>query len=314
MLAQVLGTDDRSVIQTLFDYLFHSINKYEYRAAMPSREEAKRVWAAVQKSGYVLLNCKLYLYARHVARTKGQRVKAADFEIAEADIPLLRRIQLSIKAKHKVLTLRQFLDAERVILTDPQIDLDGHMGRFINRKLKFLCRSYGLTLSGLKADFIETALYALRKQYPRFLSELHMVNICKTAIHNCGQSTISYWTRDKRNALRREDDGTFSAVHVDVDLVSSLNSVGVVDKKDDPHHQALESLQFEHHQLPGRAQRFVTLATGSYDAGFSLFLGESNEDLAHEWKYDRYLTQVRLYLGVSEVQQAKLLQHLKARV
>lgn len=311
MLTQILGTDDSQVIQILFSYLFRSINKYKYRAAMPSREEAKRVWAAAQKSGYILLNCKLYLYARHVAKTKGQRVRSEEFQIAAEDVRILRKINLEVKTKHKVYSLSNFLEIEKAILTDPQIDLDGHMGRFINRKLKFLCRSYGLTMSGLKADFIETALYALRKQYPFFLSDLHMVNICKTAIHNCGQSTISYWTRGKRNALRREDDGTFSAVHVDVDLASSLASVGVVDLKDDPHQHALEALHFEHKQLGVRAQQFVTLAKGVYDAGFSLFLGDSNEDLAHDWGYDRYLAAVRNYLKVTEAQQVRLLNHLR---
>lgn len=314
MLTKIIGTDDRNVVQTLFDYLFRRINKYEYRAAMPSREEAKATWAAVQQSGYILLNCKLYLYARHVAKSEGRRVRALDFEIHPDDIRILNRVELVTRTIYPALGLKEFTDIEKAILTSREIDLDGHMGRFINRKLKFLCRSYGLTMSGIKALFIETALYAVRKQYPFFESHLHMVNVCKTAIHNCGQSTISYWTRQKRNALIREDDGTFSAVHVDVAVSQSVQQLSCLDAKDDPHYHTLEALRACGNGLQPKARKFIQLAQGAFDSGFSLFLGENNEDAAHTWGYDRYLAGVRNYLHVTESQMQRLLAHMRRRL
>lgn len=312
MLAQILGTDDRSIVQTLFDYLFRRINKYQYRAAMPSRAEAKAVWSRVEASGYILLNCKLYLYARHVAKSQGKRVRARDFEIDSADVAVLNRVVLKVSTKKKVLSLEQFRKAEELILTSKEIDFDSHMGRFISAKMTFLCRSYGLTMSGIKAQLLDTALYALRKQYPFFHSELHMVNICKTAVHNCGQSLISYWTRDKRNALIREKDGTHSAVHVDLDLAA--NTVGVLDTKDDPYQHTLQALLDTRVSLKSKSKSFVEIALGQPDPGFSLFLGDANEEVVHTWSYPRYLAAARSYLGISEAQQAQLLGVLKSRV
>lgn len=322
MLLQILDLGEAkpreqvAVLQTLFGYLFRDINKYRYRERMPSREYAKALWSRVSGTAYVLRNCKLYVYARFCAQREGRRISAAKFGIAPEDLKLLNAIEIKVNGRYTALTLEEFEDLERWVLTSPQAGLDAHMGRFISKKLIFLCRHYGLTRDQIQNEFLETSLYALRKQYPFFKSELHTVNICKTAIHNAGISLINYWTRGKRNALQAVGDGTFNAVHVDMDVAQSLNStlLGVVAPQDDPHQQNLQALREATSKVGPRARLFLSLAQGTPDAGFSLFLGTSNDDAVHEWAYTKYLASLCSYLHVSTTEAQRLMTYLRTRV
>lgn len=321
MLDQILAVDaslveKRKIIGSLFGYLFRDINKYEYRAEMPSREYAKALWGRVTATSYVLLNCKLYVYARHCARREGRRVSASAFGIEKDDLKLLNSIELKIKKKYPALTLEQFATLENWVLTSPAVDLKTHMGKFISKKLIFLCRSYGLQREQITNQFLETSLYALRKQYPFFKSELHTVNVCKTAIHNAGISLIQYWTREKRNALRVEDDGTFSSVHLDIDVAQAMREsvMGQVGPQDDPHLQNLQVLRDLKHRVSPRARQFLDLARGEPDPGFSMFIGLNNDDAAHDWSYRRYLESVCRYLRVTETEAQRFLTFLRRRI
>lgn len=318
MLQKVLGLDasfaaQRQVVIVLFNYLFRKINKYEYRDQMPSRTYAKELWARVSTSGYVLCNCKLYAYARHCAQREGRRISPSAFGVSPEDAKLLAKLDLShIKRKYKPLQLQQYQKAEACVFADTTIDLNAHIGRFISKKLIFLCRHYGVKREDIENILVDSAIYALRKQYPFFESDLHMVNVCKTAIHNAGISLIQYWTREKRNALISEADGTFSAVHVDIEVAQYMQNMGVVDAHDDPHEQLLQSLRAA--KVGPRAQSFLLLARGAADPGFSLFLGVDNEDAAHEWEYGKYLNSLCEYLKVSNEQAQKLMAFLRKHV
>lgn len=302
------GPEFTRQMQVLFAYLFDKIGKYEYRKQIGDKVLAKQIWSAAKDSGYVLKNCKLYIWAFNHAKRSGLAVSPAKFGIYSEDAALLRKIELpKISSKFKPYSLFDYDNMEAAILTSPEIS--NYIGKFVNKKLKFL-QSYGQTKTGMGSTLLCQALYALRKQYPFYQSELHAVNICKTAIHNEGIGLIEYWTRGKRNALIKEN-GTFQAVHVQYEV---LSDVGV-----EPEHQNelrlnLSSLVAISGTLPALQQRFLSAAAGLYDPGVSLFIGTDNTNAVDKWKYPRYLNQVRTYFGFSEQEQVELLSSLRKKL
>jgi hypothetical protein len=319
MLQQILqvegGATEREVLAVLFNYLFRKIKKYDYRAQLPTRQFAKELWSRVERSGYVLMNCKLYVYARHCAMREGRRISPAAFGIAPEDVRLLNSLDVShVKRKYKSMNLEQYTRAEKWVFSDPDLDMPTYMGKFISKKMIFLCRHYGVKRDHIEGVLIDAALYAMRKQYPYYESELHMVNVCKTAIHHAGISLIQYWTRGKRNALIREDDGTFSAVHVDIEVAQYMQNIGTLDPQDDEHAQTLQALRACSERMGPRAQSFLSLARGAYDPGFSVFIGLNNEDAAHDWNYQKYLGSICKYLKVNDDQARRFMDFMRSKV
>jgi hypothetical protein len=316
MLTTIVGSEDpRSVLPVLFAYLFRKINKYEYREQLPSREYAKELWERVSGAGYVLVNCKLYLWARVQAKANGRRLKHSAFEISDQDAKLLNSIDLShISLDYPAFSLKTYMEEEGRILTHPDEGLQVYIGKFISKKMIFLCRHYGVKRNHIEGVLLDAALYALRKQYPFYESKLHMVNVCKTAIHNAGITLIQFWTREKRNALIKESDGTFSAVHVDLEVAQYMQTLGTVDPHDNPEVHDLQALRATQAKMGPKARMFFDLASGKHHSGFSMFLGTDNSDLAHDWGYERYLASICTYMKVSMDQAQKFMQFLKRNV
>jgi hypothetical protein len=312
MLKQIFGLAPKEhtrVMSILFAYLFNRIGKYEYRKQIGDKDLAKKVWSTAAESWYVLKNCKLYAHAHYVNRRSGLATSPAKFGISAEDVGLLKNLDLShIKVRHKSYSVFDFDNLEGAILTSSA--LKAHIGKFISKKLIFLSRSYGLSREEIHGHLLHSALFALRKQYPVYESELHATNICKTAIHNAGMGLIEYWTRDKRNALLRENGG-FQAVHVQYDV---LSDVGVEPEHNNELRQNLQSLVALTSKLKPKAANFLSAAAGLYDPGVSLFIGTDNSEAAEHWNYSRYLTGLRAYYGVSEGQQRNLLDKLRQKM
>ena len=268
---------------TVFSYLFGIIGKYEYRNRIGDRQLAKELWSKVSNNGYMLVNCKLFAYAHHVAKANGTSVSPARYEIQSQDVRLLRNLDLSkVKTTYKVYSLFDFKTMESAFVASN--DMDTYIGKFISKKLRFLCNSYGVKRSELHADLQCAAVYALRKQYPAYESELHALNICKTAIQNSGQGMIEYWTRDKRNALINDGNG-FQAVHVQLEFSNSA----VMPEHEDEFRVNMQSLVAVTEKLPPNQQSWVKTASGLHDPGFSFFIGKDNSDAVDSMPYDRYL-------------------------
>jgi hypothetical protein len=279
----------------VFAYLFGVIDKYAYRRAIGNKDVAKQVWASVSSNGYILRNCKLFAYAYHVNRDAGIPVSPARFAVEKEDVNLLRKLDLSSVSKEfKAYTLFDYTNLETAIITSTE--LNTYIGKFISRKLIFLCRSYGLSRDEIHGDLRCAAIYALRKQYPFYQSELHAKNICKTAIKNAGQGLIEFWTRGKRNALMKEN-GDFQAVHVSYDV---LSDVGVEPEHDNELRINLQCLASVAAKLPPQQQGWVAAAAGGYDIGFSFFLGKDNRDAVESLPYPRYLALLCDYHKVAQ--------------
>lgn len=285
----------------VFKYLFGIIGKYEFRALL-GKEHAKAVWKVAASDGYLLKHCKLYAYANKV---KGSANSKA-YQIDSADVRLLRGLDLSsMKPGCSPKTLAEFDVLEESILVSPA--MNAHIGKFISKKLLFLTKSYGLNRADIRSQMIYAAIFALRKQYPFFQSDLHATNICKAAIHNCGIGIIEYWTRSKRQALLKEN-GSFQAVNLSLDVIADI---GLESPNDDEDKLNLGALIKLSSKLPREEQRFVSLACGQMDLGFSMFLGVDNADAVEEWKYDRYLKQLCEYLKFEEARSLALLNGLR---
>lgn len=299
-----LGPRHNEIMRILFAYLFNRIGKYEYRKLIDDKNLAKQVWSIASSNGYVLKNCKLFAYASAYNRRHGWSTSPAKFGIYAEDVNLLRSIDVG-RTKYKAYTVFDFDNLEGAILTSDA--LKTHIGKFVSKKLIFLVRSYGLTREEITGHLQHSALFALRKQYPVYQSELHAVNICKTAIHNSGMGLIEYWTRNKRNALLKEN-GSFQAVHVQYDV---LNNVSVPPDHENDLRQNLQSLVKLHDRMSPKAARFISAAAGVYDPAVTLYLGCDNTEAACNWGYDRYLGKLRTYFGVTEYQQSNLLNKLR---
>lgn len=287
--------------QIVFSYLFGEITKYEYRRLLGDRELAKEIWSLVVDNGYVLCNCKLYLYALRHAEYSGQSVKPSKYEIAQPDVRVLKSIQLGVTRRYKVYSLEEFRSMETAFIVSR--NMDAYIGKFINKKLRFLCNSYGLKHNEIQGDLQCKALYALRKQYPAYKSELHALNICKTAIQNAGQGLIEYWTREKRNALRSDGQG-FQSVHVQLEHVNS----SVTPEHDDELRVNLQSLIAVASRLTEAQQMWIKAATGLHDTGFSFFIGRDNSDVVDLLPYDRYL---KLVCDYHRIPQEAMLKQLR---
>jgi len=304
MLQDLLG--DRATAKVIFDYLFKKINKYEYRSQIGDRAKAKALWSKVEDNGYILKNCKLFAYAVHVNRSLGFATSPAKFGIHKADVALLRSLDLTHLAKgYKSYSVFDFDNLESSIVLSPH--LKAHIGKFISKKMTFLIRSYGVSRTNIEIQLVCAAMFALRKAYPVFENDLHALNICKTAIHNCGIGIIQFWTREKRNALLNENN-EYQAVHVNYDV---LRNVGVGPVHDNEHHVNMRSLESLSKGLSVGEQAYIKAASGDYDAGFSLFAGKDNRDLVERMDYSRYLALLSGYHGLSAERQTALLLGLR---
>lgn len=288
MLSSV--TTNKSHLELLFKYLFGVIGKFEYRNLMVDRELAKELWLKVKNNGYVLRNCKLYVYALTKNRKLGVTTSPSKFNISDKDIHFLKSLKLNITTKYKAYTLSEFDALEGSILKSPH--MEAYMGKYINKKLRFLA-SYGVTKTEIKGEFICDAIYALRKQYPRFQTELHAQNICKTTIHNTGQLLIQHWTRGKRQALST-DGKTFEAKILRLDMASNL---GV----EAGHEQEAVGWDVVSiiNKSEGKEKQFLKALAGTYDAGVSLFIGADNSEAVETWGYQCYMDAVAEYLCIA---------------
>lgn len=317
MLKDILAVPDprdhKRVAIVLFKYLFRAINKFEYRKQIGDKDLAKQVWSRVVNNGYVIRNCKLFSYAVHYNRGRNLPTSPAKYEIMQDDVGLLRSLDLShIPEIYKPYSLFDFKNFETSILGSKE--LQTNIGKFVSKKLIFLDRHFDLPRSDIQQTLNEAAIYALRKQYPYYKSDLHALNVCKTAIKNRGHGLIEYHTRFKRNELLNEK-GVFQAVNVSFDSgLEEVTALSVMPVHDDPLRQNLEALSDLMTKMGPKARSFLAAASGVYDAGFTMYLGVDNSEAVHDWTYERYMGLLRAYHLITEQQAARLLLKIRKSI
>lgn len=296
-VSQEMGMDlTRDQFRTIFDYLFYKINNAQFRAVFaPLGLERKRV---MDRSGYILINCKLYAYACHTARVDGRQLpRAATYDISVQDAKRLRHLDLThIDPKHGPShTIAQF-QADLAFLYGK--DIDNHIGRFTSKKHRFLIKSYGESRDDIRQRLRTAALYALYRRYPFFENRMHQINVAKAAIHDSGQDLIKEHTCKSRQRMLQNPDGTYS--HAMVPYDSPGLQVPAASEPDTFVKDSLQALCRIEHRLTLRARRFLWVLSGQHDPKFSIHLGRDNSELAERVQFTTYQSKVRRYFGVKQ--------------
>lgn len=314
-LASCLKLDQRTVNKiggAIFAYLFHRINQSELVAHLADREISERVLHSIRKDGYVLKNCKSYAWAFHKARTTGERISRLKYGIAQSDLRLLQRLNLQhLPLEYDVWTP---LDLDRIVHDTLECQaMHQHVGKFISKKLLFLTRSYGVPREDLETEMRTWAIRAIYMTYPRFDSLLHVTNVAKAAIHNCGMNQIQFYTAPSRQRLQKTAAGVFEARHVAYD---TLAHVAVDDSEHREMKDKLISLVSlcEKKGMRQDVQQFLLCCAGQYDQGFSEFLGVDNTDLIEEISYPRYMKKALKHFSFTETQVQKLFEKLRTQL
>jgi len=210
------------------------------------------------------------------------------------------------------------LDNIDKLITSTLLDkgFQDYMKKFIHRKMYFMTGGSPAKFAELLGELQLTALYALRRAYPKWSSHGHMLAIAKTAAHNAGQNAIIAAASDKRRHLVKEHDGTYSAVNVAIDasdavmaiahrsdsMVADLSGASLASGADSDTLRSLRSL------LEGAASTdlrpkqlaYLRLLIGTPDAAFSEHLGAPNAEAVDTMNFDVYNKRVCSYMRIPE--------------
>lgn len=200
--------------------------------------------------------------------------------------------------------------------------------KYVKRKMRFILTSNGFDPHDLSSILVEEGIKAMMNMYPCFKSDLHAINVMKSAIHNQGQNLIDKFTTAKRNSLVQGSDGTFSTLKValhDVvsgnsykgDVRSYLDGVGnLVVGVGSANPEELSTIESKAcansliSKAPFRYKRLMNLMTGKYDEGFTRYLQSqkviceesTNEDLmdgcVKSGKFLKYKNPAFDFLGI----------------
>jgi hypothetical protein len=315
MLKTILGTDGAHhirVVPALFAYMFNRIDMEGFLDYLGERKEGTRIKDIARVNGYILKNCKLYAYACHCARQKGEQLpRAKDFHVAEKDARILRRLNLNhldVK-KFRPFSLDEFEATVDSMIASPEIR--NNIGKFVTKKMSFLMKSYGMARYDIETMLKEKAVIAVYKQYPRYESYLHFINVAKAQIHNAGHTFITASTSKSQQKLIQNDDGSFEAVHVPLD---SLITVAAPVDYGLEVRERLQALAQIEHRFSERTKEFLVCAAGVYNEGFSRFLKVGNDEAIEKMDYAKYMARLQAYFNASPENVERLFRNLRNRI
>ncbi|MDN3104182.1 hypothetical protein P0E77_13925, partial [Enterococcus faecalis] len=239
MLRKIFGFDEQqfpALAGATFAYLFGRIDQDALVAQL--REQAPysvdRVLAVIRAegvegvggaTGYVIQNCKLYAWAYFKHRHGGEKPRAADFKITMDDARFLRRLNLGhLSLEYPSYGLKEWGDL--VYNAMCEIERSGYIGKFMNKKMKFLMRpAFDLKRDDLRGEMVTAAFRAIYLKFPRFDSVLHITNVAKTTISNTGKTLITYHTNPARQRLQAgAEKGQFESRIVSTEALSNMEA------------------------------------------------------------------------------------------
>ena len=300
----------RRIVSAMFAYYFYRIDQEQFIEFVGDRSEGVRLKEIARRNGYLLKNCKLYAYAVHCARKNNIKPPSfRAFEVHEEDARILRRLNLNHLADYKALTLQEFNNWTLSLLSGSE--LNNYIGRFVSKKMSFLMKSYGIERLDIYNHLKESALSAVMKQYPRYESYLHFLNIAKSTVHNAGQTFITHNTSQANNRLLKNSDGTMEAVMVDI---SNLVDLAAPIQYGDILREKLSDLSKLEDKMSKKARIFLLCLAGTHHDNLSAFLGAPNEELAEALSFERYRSRVEKYFRVTPEQVDSLFLKLRAHL
>lgn len=316
MLMRKFGLPEHAMARVggaVFAYLFSRIDQKQLieiiREDCPEAEE--RILESVRKYGYLLINCKLYAWAFYKSRMGAGKKPTPDaYGIRPVDVAFLSRINLKhVSLDYPAYTLAEYSTLVADATTSKP--MQEYIGRFISKRMTFLIRNYGVNRDDLEHDMMLSACRAIHMGYPFFESELHLRNTAKTAIHNEGESKVTYYTAPTRQRLLRNDDGEYVSVEVSTEELAEVEAeTSYLDHIRD----RLEGLVRLSERLPPKVQRFLMVCAGQHDKDFSDFLEINNAEAVEDMAYSRYLGQARAFFGYSPNDVKKLFNSLRSQL
>lgn len=281
----------------LFMYIFRAITNAQFRTYF---QDGIKVKYELDKSGYILLNCKLYAYAYHCAKRDGTELPIrSEYGVSKADARKLRQLDLShIDPKYPALTIKQFCAEINAFLSDSKTD--NYIGKFTTKKHRFIMQSSMEGRVDISQREKAAALYALYRRYPEFENRTHFVNVGKAAIKDSGQSLIKEQTTQSRKRIVKNPDGTYSSVHVPYDTPGL--QLEAASEPDTFVKDGLKALAKVEPYLTKRARRFLWIMSGQFDKRFSEHIGTDNSEWAERVQFTTYQAKVRRYFGLTDAQ------------
>lgn len=316
MLIKLLPKTNIALRRSLMQWLFGEINQSEFIKIAGGWKEGRNLIEIAKDSGYMLKNCKLYAYHYWYHG----HAKPEFFQVERPDITVLKNLDLTFPYAVEPMSIAKFDRITGRLLTSNHMTT--HINKLVYRKLIFLT-SYGFGVDCLRGKMLEAGIYALMKQYPRFKSPLHFQNVAKTAIHNAAQTLITAQTRQKRQRLLRNEDGTFESLFVPLDTgaVTHVNKTladGANDIVQENDRQSvmshLENIVALSDSFSPKVKMFLSCMCGLRHSGFSEYIGQNNSEAIDSLQYESYRTKLEGYLGVTRDQTDALLLHLKDRI
>lgn len=314
MIRDILGlkrSEYLRIAPELFAYLFNRIDMERFITRVGDRKEGTRIKDIARVNGYILKNCKLYAYAVHVARKKGETLpKARTFGVAPKDIKMLKSLNLKhLSPTFKAFSLEEYDATVNDMITSSEIK--NYVGKFVSKKMAFLMRSYGETREDIEAYLKEMAIISVYKQYPRYASYLHFINVAKAQIHNKGQSFITSSTAKSRQKLILNREGASEAVHVSLEVLNDLAAPIAYGTEIKERLQALSQLE---HLFPERTKEFLMCVSGQYHEGFSEFLKCSNDIVVESMGWPKYMDKVQKYFDTTPERTERLFTKIRNRI
>lgn len=291
------------VLLNTLRYLFGVIDKRTLNKLCTPEE---RVFAdAFLVDGYFLKNCKLYCYRI----LKLSKAHYKNYHISEDDALCIRSCCVILKKEVNISwdckTLKELDDYISYISSN---SAKQYMGRFINKKLTFLIRSYGLSYQDIIADMSYAAIMAIYRCYPRMQNAKHAENLMKHAIHNAGLGIIMHYTKSCRNLLYKDSEGLFQHK---MQEISTVGEIPYFDANTDNARVIQEILA---KMKKPESRLFLRIAVGQYDMLFSKYLGMDNRDYLEKNKYTSYLSKLRQYMNFDKKRVEDFFNRLRKRI
>lgn len=291
----------------------------------------------LKSNGTLLRDGKLYLYALAAK----DPLKQSTLDLTKVDLYLLDlalsyrplKAHLTFLAKGQerpVMTPRSFDRFVAKVLSSE--DLVTYTRKFINKKMKFIMKSYDQELLDIEHTLKACALYGLQRSYPSFEHLGHGIAIAKTLIKRNGINFIQEMTTKKKDQLLHDEatdtyskrtvsmdaiadgtgqfltaDGTF--VHRSLLVVGLGGSSTVEGIAWDTLH-ALKQLQ-NSSALKNKQREFLKLMLGTHSEAFSDFLGRQNDELLESIPYTTYTKLVCAFLRIPHDAASEFLANLR---
>ena len=170
------------------------------------------------QNGYVLKNCKFYIYKLVVDAT--YKKKYAEFGVSEEDSKFILKNLNKFGIVDHLLTLYNegykplgLAFFEQTVLEEIQSEkMMSYMNKYLYKKLRFLMSSQKLTAEDIRQDFLVQCDIRAFRVYPRIQNRVHLRNILRQVIHSTGGSLRDDYTKVQRNTLTRDSTGSFLSI------------------------------------------------------------------------------------------------------